>query len=107
MTNLKSFKYVNMFIYKTFNNVLWRNVIYDFDCNNSFIYDLNEFVNEITFAYKMINTSNDFMLIEEYKIMLVINRFNEKNQRMFFNNIVYVLFIDVILVFVTRLKNKT
>jgi hypothetical protein len=45
MTNLKSFKYVNMFINKTFNNSFWKSVIYDFDCNDSFIYDLNRFVN--------------------------------------------------------------
>ncbi len=54
----------------------------------------------------MIDTSNDFMLIEEYEIMLVIDRINEKNRRMFFDNIVYVSFIDVILVFVTRLKKQ-
>jgi hypothetical protein len=54
----------------------------------------------------MIDTLNDFMLIEEYEIMLVINRINEKNRKMFFDNIVYVLFIDVILMFVTRLKKQ-
>jgi hypothetical protein len=41
MTNLKSFKYASMFINKTFNNSLWKSVIYDFDCNDSLIYDLN------------------------------------------------------------------
>jgi hypothetical protein len=41
MTNLRSFKYANMFINKTFNNSLWKSVIYDFDCNDSLIYDLN------------------------------------------------------------------
>ncbi len=54
----------------------------------------------------MIDTSNDFMLIEEYEIMLVINRINEKNRRMFVDNIVYVSFIDFILMFVTRLKKQ-
>jgi hypothetical protein len=83
-----------------------RSVIYDFDCNDSFIYDLNQFVNKITSAHEMIDTSNDFMLIEEYKIMLVINHINEKNRRMFFDNIVYVLFIDVILMFVTHFKKQ-
>jgi hypothetical protein len=95
-----------MFINKTFNNFLWRSVIYDFDCNDSFIYDLNRFVNEITSAHEMINTSNDFMLIEEYETMFVINYINEKNRRMFFDNIVYVLFIDVILMFITRFKKQ-
>jgi hypothetical protein len=106
MTNLRSFKYASMFINKTFNNLLWRSVIYDFDCNDSFIYDLNWFVNEMTFAHEMIDSSNDFMLIEEYETMLVIDRINEKNRRMFFDNIVYVSFIDVILMFVTRLKKQ-
>ncbi len=106
MINLKSFKYASLFINKTFNNLLWRSVIYDSDCNDSLIYDLNRFVNKMTFAHEMIDTSNDFMLIEEYKIMLVIDRINEKNRRMFFDNIVYVSFIDVILIFVTRLKKQ-
>jgi hypothetical protein len=106
MTSRRSSKYVNLFINKTFNNLLWKNVIYDSDCNDSFIYDLNRFVNEMTSAHEMIDTSNDFMLIEEYEIMLVIDCINEKNQRMFFDNIVYVSFIDVILMFVTRLKKQ-
>jgi hypothetical protein len=54
----------------------------------------------------MIDTSNDFMLIEEYEIMLVIDRINEKNRRMFFDNIAYVSSIDVILMFVTHLKKQ-
>jgi hypothetical protein len=54
----------------------------------------------------MIDTLNDFMLIEKYKIMFVINRINEKNRKIFFNNIVYVLFINVILIFVTRFKKQ-
>ncbi len=106
MTNLRSSKYASMFINKTFNNFLWRSVIYDFDCNDSFIYNLNRFVNEMTSAHEMIDTSNDFMLIEEYEIMLVIDRINEKNRRMFFDNIAYVSFIDVILMFVTRFKKQ-
>jgi hypothetical protein len=106
MTYLKSFKYASMFINKTFNNFLWRSVIYDSDYKNSFIYDQNQFVNKMTSAHEMIDTSNDFILIEKYEIMLVIDRINEKNRRMFFDNIVYVSFIDVILMFVTRLKKQ-
>ncbi len=106
MTSRRSSKYASMFINKTSNNLLWRSVIYDSDCNDSLIYDLNRFVNEVTFVHEMIGTSNDFMLIEEYEIMLVIDRINEKNRRMFFDNIAYVLFIDVMLMFVTRLKKQ-
>jgi hypothetical protein len=60
----------------------------------------------MTFAHEMINTLNNFMFIKEYEIMLVIDRINEKNRRMFFDKIVYVSFIDVILMFVTRLKKQ-
>ncbi len=106
MTNRESSKYVNLSINKTSNNSFWKNVIYDFDCSDSLIYDLNRFVNEITSAHEMIDTLNDFMLIEEYEIMLVIDRINEKNRRMFFDNIVYISFTDVILMFVTRFKKQ-
>jgi hypothetical protein len=106
MTNLKSFKYASMFINKTFNNFLWRSVIYDLNCNDAFIYDLNRFVNEITFVHELIDIFNDSMMIEKYKIMLVKNHINDKNQRMFFENIAYVSFTDVILMFVTRLKKQ-
>jgi hypothetical protein len=41
MTNKKSFKYASLFINKTFNNFLWKSVIYDSDCSDLFIYDLN------------------------------------------------------------------
>jgi hypothetical protein len=106
MTNLRSFKYASMFINKTFNNLLWKSIIYDSNCNDSFIYDLNRFVNEMTFAHEMIDISNNFILIEEYETMFVIDCINEKNRRMFFDNIAYVSFIDVILMFVTRLKKQ-
>jgi hypothetical protein len=41
MMNMKSFKYASLFINKTFNNFLWKSVIYDSNFNDSFIYDLN------------------------------------------------------------------
>jgi hypothetical protein len=58
------------------------------------------------FAHEMINTSNNFMLIKEYEIMFIINHINEKKRKMFFDNIVYVLFINVILMFVTHFKKQ-
>ncbi len=106
MTNMKSSKYASLFINKTFNNLLWRSVIYDSNCNDSFIYDLNWFVNEITFVHELIDIFNDSMMIEKYEIMLVTNHINDKNRRMFFENIAYVSFIDVILMFVTRFKKQ-
>jgi hypothetical protein len=56
--------------------------------------------------HEIINISNDFMLIEKYEIMLIINYINEKNQKMFFDNIVYVSFINVILMFVNNFKKQ-
>jgi hypothetical protein len=106
MTNMKSFKYVNLFINKTFNNFLWRSVIYDSNCNDSFIFDLNQFVNKITFFHKLIDIFNDSMMIEKYEIMFMTNHINDKNRRMFFENIAYVSFINVILMFVTRFKKQ-
>jgi hypothetical protein len=58
------------------------------------------------FTHKLINTLNNLMMIEKYEIILVIKCINEKNRRMFFNNIIYVLFINVILMFVTRFKKQ-
>jgi hypothetical protein len=81
-------------------------VIYDTNCNDSFIYDLNRFVNKITFVHKLIDIFNDLMMIEKYKIMLVTNHINDKNRKMFFENIAYVSFINVILMFVTRFKKQ-
>ncbi len=106
MISIKSFKYASLFINKTFNNFLWKSVIYDLNCKDSFIYDLNRFVNEMTFAHEMIDTLNDFMLIEKYEIMLVINHIKKKNKRMFFDKIVYISFNDVILMFVTRFEKQ-
>ncbi len=56
-------------------------MIYNFDCNDSFIYDLNRFVNEMTFAHEMIDTLNDCILIEKYEIMFIIDRINEKKSK--------------------------
>jgi hypothetical protein len=97
MTNMRSFQYASLFINKTFHNLLWRNVIYDSNCNDSFIYDLNRLVNEITFAHELIDIFNNSMMIERYEIKFVTNHVNDKNRRIFFENIAYVSFIDVIL----------
>jgi hypothetical protein len=54
----------------------------------------------------MIDISNESMMIEEYETMLINDKINEKNRRMFFDNIAYVSSTDVILVFVIRLKKQ-
>jgi hypothetical protein len=81
-------------------------VIYDLNCNDSFTYDLNRFVNKITFVHELIDIFNNLMMIERYEIMFRTNHINNKNRRMFFEIIACVLFIDVILMFVTRFKKQ-
>ncbi len=81
-------------------------MIYDSDCSDFLIYDLERFVNEITLAHEIIDILNESMMIEKYETMLVNDKINEKDRRMFFDNIAYVSSIDVILVFVTRLKKQ-
>jgi hypothetical protein len=66
----------------------------------------NRVVNEITFVHELIDIFNDSMMIEKYEIMLVTNHINDKIRRMFFENIAYVSFIHVILMFVTRFKKQ-
>jgi hypothetical protein len=63
-------------------------------------------VNEVTFAHKMIDISNESMMIENYETILVNDKINEKDRRIFFDNIAYVSSIDVIFVFVTRYKKQ-
>ncbi len=46
------------------------------------------------------------MMIEKYETILVNDKINEKDQRMFFDNIAYVSLTDVILVFVIRFKKQ-
>jgi hypothetical protein len=104
MTNMKSFKYASLFINKTFNNFLWRNVIYNSNYNKSFIYNLNRFVNKITFVHELIDIFNNSMMIEIYKIMFITNHINDKNRKMLFENITYMSYINVILMFVTYVK---
>jgi hypothetical protein len=45
-------------------------------------------------------------MIEKYEIMFMKNHINDKNRKMFFENIAYVSFIDVILMFVTDFKKQ-
>jgi hypothetical protein len=58
------------------------------------------------FVHELIDIFNDLMMIEKYEIMFMTNHINDKNRRMFFENISYVSFIDIILMFVTRFKKQ-
>jgi hypothetical protein len=78
-------------------------MIYDSECSDHFTYDKDRFINEIRFACEWVKTSQDFMLIVKYDTMLVNAKLNERNRRLLFEDTAYILFIDVTLVFSTKL----
>jgi hypothetical protein len=78
-------------------------MIYDFECSDHFTYDKDRFINEIRFACEWINTSEDLMLIEKYDTMLMNAKLNDHNRRLLFENTAYISFIDVTLMFSTKL----
>ncbi len=82
---------------------LHKAVMYDSECSDHLTFDKNRFVNEIRSACEWIKTSEDFMLIERYDTMLINAKLNEKKRRLLFDNTVYVSFIDVTLMFSTKL----
>jgi hypothetical protein len=84
-------------------NSLHKMMIYDSECNNHFTYDKNRFINEIRSACKWVKTSKDLMLIERYDTMLINAKLNKRNKRLLFENTIYISFIDVTLVFSTKL----
>ncbi len=45
-------------------------------------------------------------MIEKNETMLINDKINEKDRKMFFDNIAYVSLIDVIFLFVTRFKKQ-
>jgi hypothetical protein len=63
-------------------------------------------VKKIISAHEIIDISNELMLIKKHKTILVNDKINEKNRRMFFDNIVYVSSIEITFMFVTRLKRQ-
>ncbi len=84
-------------------NSLHKTMIYDSECSDHLTYDKDRFINEIRSACEWIKTSEDFMLIEKYDTMLMNAKLNDQNRRLLFENTAYISFIDVILVFSTKL----
>jgi hypothetical protein len=78
-------------------------MIYDSECSDHLMYDKDRFINEIRSACEWIKTSEDFMLIEKYDTMLMNAKLNDQNRRLLFENTAYISFIDVTLVFSTKL----
>jgi hypothetical protein len=78
-------------------------MIYDFECNDHFTYDKDRFINKIRFACEWVKTSKDLMLIKKYDTMLMNAKLNDQNRKLLFKNTAYISFIDVTLVFSTKL----
>jgi hypothetical protein len=78
-------------------------MIYDSECSDHFTYDKDRCIDEIRSACEWIKTSEDLMLIEKYDTMLINAKLNERNRRLLFENTAYISFIDVTLMFSTKL----
>jgi hypothetical protein len=78
-------------------------MIYDSECSDHFTYDKNRFINEIRSACEWVKTSEDLMLIEKYDTMLINAKLSKQNKRLLFEDTAYISFIDVTLVFSTKL----
>ncbi len=99
----EEFRFDNMTARNSEYNSLYKTMIYDSECSDHFTYDKDRFINEIRFACEWVKTSQDFMLIVKYDTMLVNAKLNERNRRLLFEDTAYILFIDVTLVFSTKL----
>ncbi len=98
----EEFRFDNMTASSEYSS-LHKAVMYDSEYSDHLTFDKNRFVNEIRSTCEWIKTSEDFMLIEKYDTMLINAKLNEKNRRLLFDNIAYISFIDVTLMFSTKL----
>jgi hypothetical protein len=78
-------------------------MIYDSECSDHLTYDKDRFINEIRSACEWIKTFKDFMLMKKYDTMLINAKLSEQNRRLLFKDTAYTSFIDVTLVFSTKL----
>ncbi len=98
----EEFRFENMTASSEYNS-LYKTEIYDSECSDHLTYDKDRFIDEIRSACEWVKTSEDLMLIEKYDTMLVNAKLNERNRRLLFEDTVYISFIDVTLVFSTKL----
>ncbi len=98
----EEFRFDNMTASSEYNS-LFKTMIYDSECSDHFTYDKNRFINEIRSACEWVKTSEDLMLIEKYDTMLINAKLSKQNKRLLFEDTAYISFIDVTLVFSTKL----
>jgi hypothetical protein len=103
-----SFRFDNMITSSHMNEIhfLYKNVIYDSECSNSFTYDRNRFVNDLRSADKWIKISNELMNVVDYETMIVNDKLSNKIVKLKFANTTWISFTDMILILSTRFIEK-
>jgi hypothetical protein len=87
-------------------HLLYKNVIYDFECSDSFTFDRDRFVDEIRSANEWIKISNKLMNVFDYKTMIINDKLSNKIVKLKFANTIWISSINVILISFTRLIKK-
>jgi hypothetical protein len=90
-TELKtSFRFDNMITSSHLNDsqihFLYKSVIYDSKCSDSFKFDRDRFVDEIRSADEWIKISNELMNVVDYETMIVNDKLSNKIVKLKFAN---------------------
>jgi hypothetical protein len=105
-----SFRFDNMItsshLYDFQIHLLYKSVIYDSECSDSFTFDRDRFVDEIQSADEWIKIFNKLMNVVDYKTMIVNDKLNNKIVKLKFANTIWISSTDVILISFTRLIKK-
>jgi hypothetical protein len=107
-TELKaSFRFDNMITSNHLNDFqihfLYKSVIYDSECSDSFTFDRDRFDDEIWSTDKWIKTSNELMNVVDYETMIVNDKLNNKIVKLKFANTIWISSTDVTFISFTRL----
>jgi hypothetical protein len=100
-----SFRFGNMITSGHMNeiHVLYKSVIYDSECSESFTFDRDRFVDELRSANEWIKISNELMNVVNYETMIVNDKLSNKIAKLKFANTIWISSIDVTLISFTRL----
>jgi hypothetical protein len=99
-----SFRFDNMTLLSQ-NQIylLYKSVIYDSECSDSFTFDRDRFVDEIRSADEWIKIFNELMNVVDYETMIVNDKLSNKIVKLKFANTIWISSTDVILISFTRL----
>jgi hypothetical protein len=103
-----SFRFDNIITSSYINEIhlLYKSVIYDSKCSDSFTYDRDRFVNDVRSANEWIKISNELMNVVDYETMIVNDKLNNKIVKFKFANTIWISSIDVTFISFTRLIKK-